>query len=373
MQIDMHYYGTYAMARAAGLTINAAQMIAQCAQFVDDAAEEEALHFDDGGAVYGEPTAHHNGQVLVQYATQQVSGNDLTQRQIWVPFHFLPGNQGSSFSDRLKCRRNSLIAQKMVAHNLTLAKEEFALQLVGITAHVYADTFAHYGFSGVSSRSNRVDGDSFRFSNVNPDTFDYLQGKQKSFLTKSKDWLVDNFRSWIAEGVANATGALGHGAVMTYPDLPYLEWEFCYEGSDIRQTHNNPETFLEACEQLHGMFRIFASRCHSSYQDPGAFVSFEKMRPTLQSILAVMHGKTMRIQAWKNALEDRSLYGRSETLPDYNGKNWINELAEMKGSLQTTPSSDMRENPIFHYFQAARHHRSFILRELLPDHGLVVA
>ncbi len=31
--------------------------------------------------------------------------------------------------------------------------------LVGArTAHVYADTFAHYGVSGVSSRANRVDG-----------------------------------------------------------------------------------------------------------------------------------------------------------------------------------------------------------------------
>ncbi|WP_135081076.1 DUF6765 family protein [Terasakiella sp. SH-1] len=373
MQIDMHYYGTYAMARAAGLTEKAAQLIAQCSQFVDDAAEEEALHFEDGGAVYAEPTAHHNGQVLIQYATQKVSGNDLTQRQIWVPYHFLPGNQGTSFSERLKCQQNSLIAQKMVAHNLKMATEEFALPLIGITAHVYADTFSHYGFSGVSSRNNRVKGDSFRFHNANPDTITYLESKKKSFLEKSEEWVKDNFRSWISDGVADVTGALGHGAVMTYPDLPYLEWEFSYADSDRKIQRNNPETFLDACEQLHGMFRTFAARCNPVFQDPDALVSFEKMRPTIQAILAVMHGKKQRIAAWKDALQTGTLYGRAEDLPDYTGEAWIDELDQLKAGRQTFPSSEMRDKDVFHYFQAARHHRSFILRELLPDHGLIVA
>ena len=36
MQLDMHYYGTYAMARAAGINSNASATIATAAQFVDD-------------------------------------------------------------------------------------------------------------------------------------------------------------------------------------------------------------------------------------------------------------------------------------------------------------------------------------------------
>jgi hypothetical protein len=38
MQVDMHYYGTYAMARPAGLTPEASKTIATAAQFVDDNA-----------------------------------------------------------------------------------------------------------------------------------------------------------------------------------------------------------------------------------------------------------------------------------------------------------------------------------------------
>ena len=36
MQYDMHYYGTYAMAAAAGIPKNDAEIIAYAAQYVDD-------------------------------------------------------------------------------------------------------------------------------------------------------------------------------------------------------------------------------------------------------------------------------------------------------------------------------------------------
>ncbi len=36
MQIDMHYYGVYTLARAAGVNREAAEVIATVAQFVDD-------------------------------------------------------------------------------------------------------------------------------------------------------------------------------------------------------------------------------------------------------------------------------------------------------------------------------------------------
>ena len=57
-----------------------------------------------------------------------------------------------------------------------------------------------------------------------------------------------------------ASHALGHGAALTYPDRPYMHWQFEYEDQagverDGLQDRNNPETFLEGAESLHGMFR----------------------------------------------------------------------------------------------------------------------
>ena len=44
MQIDMHYYCTFAMARAAGLAPEDSRIIATAAQFVDDNAERTQLN-----------------------------------------------------------------------------------------------------------------------------------------------------------------------------------------------------------------------------------------------------------------------------------------------------------------------------------------
>ena len=62
MQVDMHYYATYALARAGGFTKEDSRIIATSSQFVDDNAGtwEDAIEFEDGARLDTEPTAHHN-------------------------------------------------------------------------------------------------------------------------------------------------------------------------------------------------------------------------------------------------------------------------------------------------------------------------
>ena len=57
MQLDMHYHGTYAMARAAGLTPDAAKMIATCAQFVDDNVAQVTDSYEEARF-----STHHLGE-----------------------------------------------------------------------------------------------------------------------------------------------------------------------------------------------------------------------------------------------------------------------------------------------------------------------
>ena len=59
MQIDMHYYGAYAMARAAGLERETARVVATSAQFVDDNAARSQVTFWNGVRIDTEATAHH--------------------------------------------------------------------------------------------------------------------------------------------------------------------------------------------------------------------------------------------------------------------------------------------------------------------------
>ena len=83
MQEDMHYYGTYALARAAGLDVKYARVIAYAAQYVDDSTTNDSEVHEDGGMFETTATAHTNAEAALNSATDH-----LEQRKVWVPFHF---------------------------------------------------------------------------------------------------------------------------------------------------------------------------------------------------------------------------------------------------------------------------------------------
>ena len=369
MQTDMHYFGTYAMARAAGLSSSACQIIATAAEFVDDNGKKERIPFDDGGRLDFIPTAHHT--------TDLANKNLHDQRLVWLPFHFIPGNEGETVSERLLCRKDSKIAREMIEHNLSLADRLFGLYLIGISAHIYADTFSHYGFSGVSSRRNRIDSSSFQLENVNEEIHDYVEEKGRSFKKKYEKEMgsLENFRkaSFVDEVKSRAaetlSGALGHGAALTYPDRPYLKWQFDYEYPEKHSSglRDNPATFLEACEKLHVVFRRFGECCPNVKQDEGR--PFEEIRESVKKILAVQAPREGREDAWKKAAKGGELFLEGEPIRPYQGRQWMQGIEDLRRSGD---SRDALKKPVFRFFQAAALHRTFVLRDLLPKHKLVV-
>ena len=58
MQLDMHFYGIYALARAAGIKPDSACTIAYASQFVDDALDGEVNILSNKQAVYPIITSH---------------------------------------------------------------------------------------------------------------------------------------------------------------------------------------------------------------------------------------------------------------------------------------------------------------------------
>lgn len=360
MQIDMHYYGTYAMARAAGITRKAARVIATAAQFVDDNAAKNSIEFRDGGRLDAEATAHH--------ALNRKNIDLEDQRKIWVPFHFLPGNHGKTYTERLVCRKDSEIAREMVQHNLSLADQSYALPLIGITAHVYADTFSHYGFSGISSRRNKIINNSFEFKDLDPKTEKYILDKAKKFKANYPDegGFLTNIKSWFAETLS---GALGHGAAVTFPDRPYLRWAFMYEDpASASGERDNPATFTEGCEALYKLFRNFAKARPDCAEND--FSRFSDIKKEVKDILSRPEPKNKRIQAWQSAAKNGNLFAAGpETIPRYNADLWHNErenLVRKKDSGAVTGLS------VFRFYQAAAIYRTYVLRILLPSKGLVV-
>ncbi len=361
MQLDMHYYGTYAMARAAGLAPETCRMIATAAQFVDDNAAASEVEFRDGARIDAEATAHHVADVD--------NIDPQNQRRVWVPFHFLPGNEGESYTERLKCGKDSEVVRELVDHHLTHAERRFAEALMGITAHVYGDTFSHYGFSGVSSRGNKIVGRSLSIEgDLDPEIRAYVTSKAEGFFKRYADEVgfLRNIKSWVGE---TASGGLGHGAVATYPDRPYLIWSFAYENDDLgHSVRNNPETYLEGCRALHGMFRRFALRREDLKVDEGR--AFDDIADAVADILARQAPKAGRCETWRRLAESGEIFADGgEEIPVYDGEGWNEEWKALHG---TDRHDAVFEVPVFRFYQAAALHRTYVLRDLLPKRGLIV-
>jgi len=365
MQLDMHYYGTYAMARAAGMAVKHAKVVAYAAQYTDDSTQNDSEPHVDGGMFHTIATAHTGSEAIVNSALDHHE-----QRCVWVPFHFYPGGEGNSLSEKLTCVKDGALAQEMVKNHIRHAvsvKDQYGLALMGITAHVYADTFSHYGFSGVSSRHNKVDGESFELDVKSEDMRAYILEKYSRFLVKYAPRLfVKNYRRIVSRLGEDTTGALGHGAVGTFPDRPFLRWRFNFEINGDSGWRDNPATFLEGCEKLHKNFNDFAMQAEIA---SGA-VPFNTIKSKVEDILRLEADKEGRVDAWKSAILSNSLFPcEADEALNYSERDWERQKSNFDdlGNSQDIVNSD-----VYKFHQAAIYHRDYTLKQLLPKHGIAV-
>lgn len=366
MQKDMHYYGTYAMARAAGLEVKDAKVIAYAAQYVDDSTANDSEMHKDGGMFEAIATAHTNSEAIGNAI------NDHTeQRKVWVPFHFFPGNEGNTLSEKLICQKDSQLAREMVKNHIRHAvavKDEYGLTLMGIMAHVYMDTFAHFGFSGISSSYNKVDASSFELDVQEKEAKAYIMGKLAGFFTKyTPSFLIENYRKIASNGASAVTGALGHGAVGTYPDRPFLRWRFQYNKADLpTKWRNNSEYFVEGCEKLYNAFREYGEQTKIA-KNP---VPFDTIKDKITQIICLEKAKEGRIEAWIAAIEGGSLFPKQANEAIY---YLAHEWEQQKDEFEDLKSTEeMIEKEVYKFHQAAIYHRDYTIKQLLPKYKIIV-
>lgn len=370
MQTDMHYYGTYALARLAGFKVGEAEVIAYSAQYVDDSTKSDSEPHPDGGLLYGIATAHTNSQVIKNRIVDKVQ-----QRRVWTPFHFLPGGEGETAEQKLLCVKDSDIANQMLDNHIShAANSNYGLQLMGIACHVYADTFSHYGFSGISSDYNKVQDPTPL--DVNDEAMRaYLVNKHLSFIAKyAPNWWLKLQRKFFSRVGEDFSGALGHGAAGTFPDRPYLKWQITHEKTGKTTVRNNPETFIEGCEKIYHRLVDFGVTLHTSHQP---LKDFTEVRSKIEQILAaelpmkatVDNGKG-RIDLWIDVINSGELFKteKNEAIL-YDHHKWEQE----KSRFHLLPSSaEGKELAVYKFHQAATYHRYYVLKDLLPKNGIVI-
>jgi hypothetical protein len=235
---------------------------------------------------------------------------------------------------------------------LHVAKEKpYRLELLGIAAHVYMDTFSHYGFSGISSVYNTIKKNTIEFIEK-PATYDYITKKFDRFIQK-----------YTGEFAQSMSMALGHGGVATYPDRPYLKWKFEFTrsrpGNGLVSIRDNQNNFLDGCEKLHGFLSKFAQH---RYDRQGEHKPFREIKDIVKSVISVEADREGRVKAWRNS-------GLIDNCRKYDAGLWENE----KNTFNSKPTSkEGIETNAYRFHQAAAYHRYYVLKDLLPSHGIAV-
>jgi len=354
MQLDMHFYGVYALARAAGIGAKAAETIAYASQFVDDSIDDEAVLLSNQKAILPTMTSHKP----LDYKNA-IPGD---QWKVWVPFHFLPGNEPKTgnFVTRMVCRKNSEPARKMTADALSAGNKPYWPHLIGVTAHVYADTFSHFGFVGFSNEWNKVKNEAIKASS-----------KHSSGIRSYIRMKFEDFKTRFAGGFAE-TVPVGHGAVGTYPDRPYLAWSFKYEQGRHKETdtdRDNAANFLEGCQALHEFFSNFAKKS-PTHRDPEEPRQWSDISSDIRRILRKEAPGKDRIRLWKECVASGNLCHVTPTDKniDYDEGLWRPRRVE----YELGKKKDITRTHACQFVRAAWRHRDYVLHELLPSVGLIV-
>lgn len=349
MQIDMHMYGVYALARAAGLNDRTARTIAISSQYVDDALSDREMVISGDFALLPTMTSHKP----IDYQNA-IKGD---QWKVWLPFHFLPGNEpeNGTFLQRLTCRKDSRVAKKMVQDALDDKNRDFWPHLIGITAHVYADTFSHQGFIGISTDLNKV-------ADVN-------------LLNIHADNIVKALGQKLTEIGQKAAGVVpvGHGTAGINPDMPFLLWELKYKSPEMAAgvvKRENTTDFLAGAGALHSFFSRFGEKSPES-ADPSSKRQWEDIAPRVKQVIDVEdENKENRIHKWKDAINN-GVFFNPTTLDKgirYDNYQWTLEYLEATNASR----EDAKKSHAGKFFRAAHHHRDYVLHHLLPEFGLLI-
>ncbi len=374
MQIDFHHGVTYVVARLAGFQHQDAQVIAYSAQYVDDATNAGIIRFNNGTEFNHVSSAHK----FLDYRNFR----ELAHHQVWIPFHFLPGNGGlpanqspvGSFIDKLICRPNSYVAQEMVTACITAkfhsaqpsdgaSPSPHSLYRLGITMHVYADTWAHQGFAGINHQVNEA--------KILVDAQGNLDQKSTE---RVKRYFHKNVVNRFAHFFISEVFPLGHGAVLSNPDRPYLKWGYT-NGLNQRVMRNNPRDFLEAADQMCQWMQRYRIGDPTA-PCPGLPLS-DKRQIAKLLLKTTERSSRKRHKIWLKAIaEGRFSFGKAKVTYKAKGKgSWKYQALGTEAIVDTGEEvfpfrATFLDSHWKRFHDALEEHRTYIVHKLLPKYGI---
>ena len=357
MQIDGHHTMTYVAARLAGFPHKSASIIAYSAQYVDDATNSGVIHFKNH-AMYSRISSAHK---MLDYR----NSDELANHLVWIPFHFLPGNGGKpagenpdgTFIRKLVCSPDSYVARDMLRACVSDYEKPYALHRLGISLHVYADTFAHQGFAGVNHEINQV-----------------------SDMKSNNKSLDRSFFNKIANFFLSEAFPLGHGAALSHPDRPSLTWEY-KNGLNEKVKRDNPAIFMDAVDKMCRVMQCYRAKDLSMDIDSMTGLPARDAKKILSLIKSIKGDSgEVRHKKWLDEIKKGSFSFGTEDLT-YIAKgagSWkhksIGQLAAADSVHDTfTFRKSFMRSDWKRFHDALQAHRFDVLHDILPKYGICAA
>lgn len=358
MQIDFHHAVTYVAARLAGFIHEEADIIAYAAQYVDDATCDGAIRFDNK-AIYKRISSSHKTIDFENF-------DPVEDLLVWMPFHFLPGNGGADpgddpegrFIHKLVTLPDSPVAQEMVRAAILDHDKPYSLHRLGITMHVYADTWAHQGFAGVLHEINKVT--------------DFKEIGTNVFSSGLKKFIIHVF--------GNAVPPLGHGEANIFPDMPFLSWKY-KNGHGQEVTRNNTDIFCQAADALCRAMQEYRRHTAPTVQISG--IGAEDMKK-IRTLFTDQKNKdaNKRHQAWLQAINgitgDAFSFGKASiSYAEEGGNSWKAQALgdsrdHNKDHEYAYQDTFLTSNWKF-FHDALQLHRITVSHDILPKYGICAA
>jgi len=341
MRIDFHFYTIYSLARLAGFKPDDGYTIAYASQYTDDAVNERTILFENDDNGFDEIMTSHK----IMDPTTLL---DRTCRMVWVPFHFLPGNEGNDFFERMVTRADGIIAKEIIKIFMDLPILPYSLHLLGIILHAYADTFSHQNFLGVKHHMNNVS--ELRILNEG--------------LSESPPVDIDLLN-------------LGHVQAGHIPDEPYVNWEYNnYKGEKL--TISNMDRTFQAAKNCHDLLVEFFNKLPNFI--PSQIMNWEKNAIKLKELFNYSGSIEECEKLWKSAISNGDIgfvpSGRDLSL-SYNDTDWFNDainqetrIAENYEYIGFEKKAGFDSSDWKHFNEAASFYRSAIFLQICNEKGL---
>jgi len=366
MQKDFHFNTTFVLARIAGFTKEDALTIATSAQYIDDATHSGKILFSNRAGYEFYSSAHK----MLDYRNFE----ELQNHYCWIPFHFLPGNSTTDpllegedeFVQRLICQPNSEVAKFMLKRTIQKKMKPYALYQLGIAMHVYADTWAHQKFCGISHKVNRV-GDILDF---NDNLLEKHHYRVKKYFEKR--WWEKLFSFLLTE-----YSPLGHGPALSLPDKPFLCWQYInFKGLKVQR--DNTLIFLDACDHIFSALVNYRNGIEEFQMHKLPELDRKAIEDCFRNFTS--DDANIRHHNWNKAIKEGKFSFGAEEIVYINetAKSWdsvldfslpreINSVVENALYSDDFLSSDWK---LFH--DALIDHRKTVLHEVLPSFKITV-